>query len=274
MRLPLFAASVALLAFSFTASSPAGPAYAQPAENIVTTSVAYAGTDAEKLQALLTADLAEGWHTYWRTPGESGLAPVFDWSKSDNLGTVEVFYPAPERDTQFDIHTYVYHGQVPLPLKVTPKDASQPVHLQGSVTYMVCKDICVPETDTVDVTLAKDGIVESSITTTFNAALARVATADTVDAYALNSGVLGKAGLVVGVTGLKPDEKVETFVEHKNGYFLRPPVITREGDRMLLTFAGPADTDLVKEMAGQTVTVTLVIGEGDKAKLLTRTFTF
>ncbi len=39
--------------------------------------------------------LKPGWKTYWRTPGDSGLPPRFDFTKSDNVETVTVLWPAP-----------------------------------------------------------------------------------------------------------------------------------------------------------------------------------
>ena len=36
-----------------------------------------------------------GWKTYWRTPGDSGVPPRFDFSKSDNVEAVTVLWPAP-----------------------------------------------------------------------------------------------------------------------------------------------------------------------------------
>ena len=41
--------------------------------------------------------LAEGWKTYWRSPGDAGIPPTFDWSKSQNLGSIAVLWPAPSR---------------------------------------------------------------------------------------------------------------------------------------------------------------------------------
>src|SRR5256885_17253989 len=43
--------------------------------------------------------LQPGWHTYWRNPGDSGVPPRFDFSKSDNVEAVTVLWPAP---TKFD----------------------------------------------------------------------------------------------------------------------------------------------------------------------------
>src|SRR3954464_7681257 len=41
--------------------------------------------------------LPPGWHTYWRTPGDSGVPPRFDFSKSDNVEAVTVLWPAPRK---------------------------------------------------------------------------------------------------------------------------------------------------------------------------------
>ena len=30
--------------------------------------------------------LDEGWKTYWRSPGDAGIPPTFDWSKSEKIG--------------------------------------------------------------------------------------------------------------------------------------------------------------------------------------------
>src|SRR3979409_824804 len=39
--------------------------------------------------------LQAGWKTYWRTPGDSGVPPRFDFSKSDNVEAVTIMWPAP-----------------------------------------------------------------------------------------------------------------------------------------------------------------------------------
>src|SRR6201989_3700535 len=41
--------------------------------------------------------LQPGWKTYWRTPGDSGVPPRFDFSKSDNIEAVTVLLPAPRK---------------------------------------------------------------------------------------------------------------------------------------------------------------------------------
>src|SRR5262245_4538089 len=50
-----------------------------------------------QLNAGVEIALDPGWHTYWRSPGDSGIAPSFDFAGSRNLGPVEVAFPVPER---------------------------------------------------------------------------------------------------------------------------------------------------------------------------------
>lgn len=89
--------------------------------------------------------LAPGWKTYWRAPGEGGLAPEFDWSGSRNLAAVAVEWPRPGVFDSFGLRTLGYAEEVVLPLVVTPEDAAEPVHLALDLHYGVCAEICVPE---------------------------------------------------------------------------------------------------------------------------------
>ena len=36
----------------------------------------------------IEVELAEGWKTYWRMPGDAGVPPMFDWSKSTNTAAI------------------------------------------------------------------------------------------------------------------------------------------------------------------------------------------
>jgi DsbC/DsbD-like thiol-disulfide interchange protein len=95
-------------------------------------------------RAGLEIRLLHGWKTYWRNPGDSGVPPVFDWSKSDNVARLTVSWPAPAR---FDDETGTsigYKGDVMLPLRVEAKDAARPVTLSLALDYAVCEAICVP----------------------------------------------------------------------------------------------------------------------------------
>ncbi|CAN5214455.1 hypothetical protein BH10PSE7_BH10PSE7_04210 [soil metagenome] len=97
-------------------------------------------------RAGLVIDLEVGWKTYWRVPGEAGIPPEFNWSKSQNLGGVDVFWPAPKRYRDAGGEAIGYHDQVVFPLRVKAKDQEKPVTLTLDLFFAVCKDICLPVT--------------------------------------------------------------------------------------------------------------------------------
>jgi len=89
--------------------------------------------------------LKDGWKTYWRYPGDSGVPPVLDFSKSQNLKAVTVRYPAPTRFSDGACGNSIgYKGTVILPLHVVAQDASKPVTLNLKLDYAVCEKLCVP----------------------------------------------------------------------------------------------------------------------------------
>src|SRR5580692_9010629 len=89
--------------------------------------------------------LQPGWKTYWRTPGDSGVPPRFDFSKSDNVEAVTVLWPAPVKfDDGAGGHSMGYHDQVVLPLRIVAKNADKPVTLRAAINYAVCNKLCIP----------------------------------------------------------------------------------------------------------------------------------
>lgn len=93
----------------------------------------------------LGLSMEDGWKTYWRSPGETGVPPVFDWSGSRNLRSVEVLWPAPELFESFGMQTVGYSHVVMLPLVLEPEDASKPIELKLKATLGVCRELCVVE---------------------------------------------------------------------------------------------------------------------------------
>lgn len=89
--------------------------------------------------------LQPGWKTYWRTPGDSGVPPRFDFSKSENVEAVTVLWPAP---TKFDDGaggtSLGYKTQIVLPLRIVARNADKPVKLRAEISYAVCEKLCVP----------------------------------------------------------------------------------------------------------------------------------
>src|SRR3954464_7537695 len=80
--------------------------------------------------------LQPGWKTYWRTPGDSGVPPRFDFSKSDNIEAVTVLWPAPAKFHHgAGGQSRGYHDQIILPLRIGAKNADKPVTLRAAINY-------------------------------------------------------------------------------------------------------------------------------------------
>jgi DsbC/DsbD-like thiol-disulfide interchange protein len=101
------------------------------------------GTDSV-LRAGVEIQLAAGWKTYWRYPGDSGVPPVFDFSKSENIKSVSVLWPAPHRFTDDGGASIGYKGDVMFPIHVVRENPDRPVTLRLAVDYAVCDKLCVP----------------------------------------------------------------------------------------------------------------------------------
>jgi DsbC/DsbD-like thiol-disulfide interchange protein len=93
----------------------------------------------------IALQLKPGWHTYWRTPGDSGVPPRFDFSKSDNVEAVTVLWPAPKKfDDGAGGTSLGYVDHVVLPLRIVAKNTDKPVTLRAAVNYAVCEKLCIP----------------------------------------------------------------------------------------------------------------------------------
>ncbi|WP_457091778.1 protein-disulfide reductase DsbD domain-containing protein [Microvirga sp. P5_D2] len=107
--------------------------------------------------------LDQGFKTYWRNPGESGLPPRFDWSGSENVASIDIQWPAPKRHEDAAGVAYVYGRKVILPVVMKPEQADKPIKLALAVDYGICKDICIPANAELSLLLCDPGMDRASI---------------------------------------------------------------------------------------------------------------
>jgi len=127
---------------------PAGAlegAWDGPAEGEVRllAATAAAGPDG-RLEAGIEFRLAPGWKTYWRDPGEAGVPPRFDWSRSDNVAAAEVAWPAPKRVAFDGLDSYVYGNGTILPVAVRLARPGEAASLRLGLEFGVCREVCIP----------------------------------------------------------------------------------------------------------------------------------
>lgn len=111
--------------------------------------------------------LAPGWKTYWRSPGDAGIPPMFDWTGSENLASVRFHWPRPHVFELNGLQTVGYKGELVLPIEVIPADPTRPVRLKGSVELGVCDDICLPAALPFDLVVegpgAPDPVIDAAL---------------------------------------------------------------------------------------------------------------
>ena len=91
--------------------------------------------------------MKRGWHVYWRNPGDSGLPPEMAWRLPEGFSVGATQWPAPERIPVQTLMNFGYEGEVTLlvPLRVPETlPASGRVSLSGTLSYLVCEEICIP----------------------------------------------------------------------------------------------------------------------------------
>ena len=113
--------------------------------------------------AALSLSLSPGWKTYWRSPGEAGIPPLFDWSGSDNIASVRLHWPSPSVFHTNGMQTVGYHDQLVLPVEITPIDPARPVTVRLAVDLGVCNDICMPASLSFAGELAAEGAPDAAI---------------------------------------------------------------------------------------------------------------
>ena len=110
----------------------------------------------QTLYVALHEKIRAGWHTYWRNPGDAGEPPKLGWTLPSGWAAGDIVWPQPKRLPVGPLMDYGYEGEVYLPVPVTaPKSAAvgKPASLKAAVSILVCKDVCVPEDATLQLSL-------------------------------------------------------------------------------------------------------------------------
>jgi thiol:disulfide interchange protein DsbD len=94
------------------------------------------------------------WHTYWANPGDSGEPTSIAWTLPEGFSAGPILWPLPHVIEVGPLAEYGFDGEILLLTDIrVPHDAKDSVTLAAKVSYLVCKDICVPEAADVQLTL-------------------------------------------------------------------------------------------------------------------------
>jgi thiol:disulfide interchange protein DsbD len=96
----------------------------------------------------LRLKIEDGWHTYWRNPGDSGLPTTLAWKLPPGFVASEIEWPPPRALPVGPLVNYGYEGEVLHLVTLTPPvnlELGGNVEIAARADWLVCKEICIPD---------------------------------------------------------------------------------------------------------------------------------
>ena len=110
----------------------------------------------QPVEAALRLKIIDHWHTYWRNPGDSGLPTKLTWLLPSGVSAGPIEWPAPKKLPLGPLMNFGYDGEVlHLVTLQTPKQLTvgQNVTLSAKAEWLVCSDVCIPESADLTISL-------------------------------------------------------------------------------------------------------------------------
>lgn len=151
----------AFAAWSLLAALPAAPAMAIEASASSANVKVRLVPEVLSIQAgkaftvALHMTMAPLWHTYWKNPGDSGMPTRIVWTLPDGFKASELRWPVPVRAADGGLALYGYEHEATFLTEITPGSdlPKGRFTLAAKVTWLECKDICIPGKANLDLTL-------------------------------------------------------------------------------------------------------------------------
>jgi len=93
-------------------------------------------------------EMDPGWHTYWKNPGDAGLATQITWDVPEGFIPGPIRWPLPHKSMDSgDVLSYGYAKENLLLVPFTAPASLAPetsVTLKAKVTWLECQNICIP----------------------------------------------------------------------------------------------------------------------------------
>src|SRR5271167_3514817 len=102
----------------------------------------------QSIWVALELNIRDGWHTYWRNPGDSGQATKLIWTLPAAVTAGDIVWPAPHRFEIPPLVNYGYAKHAMHLVKITAArdlKAGAPLTLAAKASWLVCSDVCIPE---------------------------------------------------------------------------------------------------------------------------------
>jgi thiol:disulfide interchange protein/DsbC/DsbD-like thiol-disulfide interchange protein len=104
----------------------------------------------------LRLKMQDGWHTYWRNPGDSGLPTTLTWTLPPGVTAGPLQWPSPHALPAGPLVNFGYEGEVLLLADLTlSRDVpvAESLPLTAKAEWLVCRETCIPEEAKLDLAL-------------------------------------------------------------------------------------------------------------------------
>lgn len=240
----------------------AAPAFAQPVPGLVSAELLPGWVDEEGQRfSALDLVLEPGWKTYWRSPGDSGIAPHFDWEGSRNMGEVTFYWPRPEIFHEAGMRSVGYHDRMLLPFSVDLEDPEAPNDLRALIEFGICQDVCVPAM--VELSVRDPGTMrpDPAILEAMDQQPRKADTAPTCTAAPIEDGVVIAATLPADAVQADGAE-IAVIAEHEDAsIWLDEPETSHENGQISMQVEAVAPSGKPEDAAGGALHLMLLAGD-------------
>ncbi len=115
----------------------------------------------DRITAAIHLKSIDGWHTYWRNPGDDGgggpigQATRIDWTLPQGVTAGPIQWPTPEKYVEKEFHTHILNeGTLLVPLTLAPNLSFGTFNISAKLRWLECKEECVPGSATVNASLS------------------------------------------------------------------------------------------------------------------------
>jgi len=102
--------------------------------------------------------MQQGWHIYWKDPGDSGMATSIEWQLPEGFEAGPLLWPTPQKLKLNTLNVVnAYEGETLLFSTVSVPDditLGVPITLQAKASWLACKEICIAGERDLEITLA------------------------------------------------------------------------------------------------------------------------
>ncbi len=188
-----------------------------------------------KVSGVVEVELKEGWSTYWRYPGSSGIPPRFDFTKSKAFSFQQVKFPAPKLiNPDHETRTYAgYKSKV-----LFPFDAEMLATSGGKINLDIliglCEQICIPAKAEMEIHASELFQSDPKAVQTINFAKIHVPKEKDAKDVILDVNLADDKKLYIKTKHKKSFGKPSLFVEGPNDWYLLPAKLMQEEDEHAL----------------------------------------